>query len=75
MSNRLRDPGATSHNARSEARQLETRCEDDGQRGLLNFRDPDLAGQFAANGENRMSRNSPPLPRRGVFASYRFILS
>src|SRR5205809_3168736 len=28
----------------------------------------DLARQFAANEENRMSRNSPPLPR-GVFAS------
>src|SRR6266700_5110535 len=40
-----------------------------------NFRDPDLAGQFAANEENRMSRNSPPWRRRGVFASYRFILN
>src|SRR5437667_8478669 len=34
-----------------------------------------LARQFAANEENRMSRNSPPLPRRGVFASYRFVLN
>src|SRR5437016_2528258 len=26
----------------------------------ITFRDPDLAGQFAANEENRMSRNSTP---------------
>src|SRR6266571_3029914 len=30
-----------------------------------NVRDPDLARQFAANEENRMSWNSPPWRRRG----------
>src|SRR6266700_6889666 len=40
------------------------------ERGLrlslqFKFRDPDLARQFAANEENRLSRNSPPWRCRG----------